>query len=150
MHTLFSNILPVVMLPDGTNTAVAAGTTDTLTSNALDTQGFESVGLVVNFGTITATGTVTGKIQHSDDNVTYADVASSSQQATAAANTLGQLLWSVQKPTKRYYKVLLTRATANAVINSEVAYLANPFEAAVTLASTQLHKALNAPLSGTA
>lgn len=44
------------------------------TSGAIDLQGFNALAITFAVGTITTTGSLTIKLQESDDNVTYTDV----------------------------------------------------------------------------
>lgn len=134
--------------------AVAAGTGDTQTSSTIDTKDGDAIMLVVLFGTITATGTVQVKLQHSsDDGATdpYADVAGSGISCTAAVESGKAVVLDIYKPTKRYLKVLLVRAVANAVINGVVGlvYHIDTLPVANDANVTQV-KVVNTPFSGTA
>ncbi len=117
-HNVTRNIaIDVAMAP------VAAGTSDTQNGLTIDTLGHESIVFVVFLGTLTATAVTTIKLQYgalanaSDmADITLATV--SVPQSTGS--NLGWLSVEVHRPTKRYLRVCVTRATANAVINGAI------------------------------
>lgn len=70
MRDLKSNI-------DAVTGLASADNTDTeVTGATVDLQGFDAVAFVVEVGTITGAGTVTPKLEESDDGSTWSDVAS--------------------------------------------------------------------------
>jgi hypothetical protein len=151
---LFKNVEPRRLKVDGTSYQIAAGTGDTLTSNALDTQNYNEVSFQFLFGAITASAVVTIKLQHStDDGATdaYADIAGTSQ-TLPVADAQKMILSSIYRPTKRYLKTIITRATANAAIDGVVAYLNLPANAPVSFGATVsgTPEFFNSPASGTA
>lgn len=92
--------------------AAAARRTTTLTGTAIDLLAYEGVGLVLlnaSAGTGT-TPTLDVKLQHSDDNVTFADVtAGAFTQVTDVAGTAGVQVKRINVPDlKRYLRVLGT------------------------------------------
>jgi hypothetical protein len=100
---------------------VAAGTGDTQTGDIIDTFGWESIAFGVSFGALTA-GAVTGlKVQYGNqaNGSDMADVAGSPISIPQATGS-NQVWWSAEiyRPTKRYLRVAVVRATANAVINA--------------------------------
>src|SRR5690606_31650249 len=109
------------------NAAAAAQTA--VTSEAVDMRGFKACQFIAALGSIAATGTVTMKIQQSDDDGStdaYSDLAG----ATAAADDAddnGLLIIDVAHPRKRYLKAVITRATADSAVDSIIAqkYLAD-------------------------
>lgn len=116
---------------------VAAGIT-AVDPSAVDMSGFESVMFIVQFGAITATGTAVVKARHSTDNGSgdaFADILGSGQNV---ADTQGSKVFvlDVVKPSKRYVKPYIARATANSVIESITAIQYNPSKAPVTQGST--------------
>jgi hypothetical protein len=121
MQDLTQQTQVVVMKADGTNNGATAGTS-ALTTNALDLQGAGGVIISYLLGTVTANGTGSIQLQHSDasgsgyvsvgDPVTYTD-----------GETLECLVIGVHRPTKRYLRLVNTRAVANSVITSCVATL---------------------------
>jgi hypothetical protein len=99
---------------------VAAGTGDTQTGNTIDTAGYESIVFIVYLGTLTAGAVTTIKLQYGNaSNASdMADIPNSSISVPqATGGNVGW--WSVElhRPTKRYVRVAVVRATANAVIN---------------------------------
>lgn len=152
-HSLFKNVLPVRMLPDGTSNTVAAGTT-VLTSNSIDTQGYGGIAFMEAFGTITAGALTSFKFQHSNDDGVldaYADVAGSSQ-TVADTDDNKVVLSTIFKPLKRYFKVITTRGTQNAVVDGLFAFLYLPENMPVTFGTTVqgTPEFFNSPASGTA
>ncbi len=150
-HTLTQNTLRARLLPDGTNSNAAAGTT-ALTSNAIDTRGWEGVYLAIGFGAIVGTAVTSIKLQHSaDDGVldAYADVAGTAQ-TVADTDDFRVFEYNLYRPTKRYYKILISRGTANATVDYEQSILFRgtqvPATQGTTIAGT---KVINGPASGT-
>jgi hypothetical protein len=100
---------------------VAAGTTDQ-TSTVIDTQGFDGVLLIGAWGTITGSAVTSMRAQLSSDDSSYSDMASSDQTVADTDDNKVTLL-DVYRPTKRYIKVVMKRATQNAVIDGVFAVL---------------------------
>jgi len=134
--------------------AATAGKGDTLTSSAIDTLGAAAVLIGVKFGTITATGKGTIKLQHSsDDGATdaYADVAGSAYSYTAATDSTKCVVLDVYRPAKRYLKVVNVRdADANIVVENGFAILYHQETQPVPGTTVTGLKVLNQPQSGTA
>jgi len=107
--------------------AVAAGVT-TITSAAVDTKGFGGCLLVAAFGAIVAGAATSVKAQQSsDDGVgdAYSDLAGTS--VTVADTADNQLVYvDVVRPTKRWLKLIVLRATQNATLDGIVACLYDP------------------------
>lgn len=99
----------------------AAGVT-TLNGTTLDMAGFDGVVFALSVGTITETGTVTMKAQHSEDGSSWADVAGATVSA-ADTNSDKLLLLEAVIPTKRYARCVVTRGVANSAIGGCVAGL---------------------------
>lgn len=104
--------------------AVAAGQT-AQTSSAIDTAGYEGVKIYSMFGTITSGAATSVKVQQSSDDASadaYADLAGSS--VTVADDDDNQVVvHDIYRPRERYLKVVISRATQNAVIDGIVAVL---------------------------
>jgi hypothetical protein len=99
----------------------AAGITP-VNSSVIDMQGYEGVQFSALFGTITATAVTGIKVQQGNaadcsDGVDLAGTALAIPDT--ASNKI--LLTEVYKPTKRYLRVVVTRGTANAVIDGVIA-----------------------------
>lgn len=103
---------------------VAAGTS-AQTSDAIDTAGYEGVKIYSLFGAITSGAATSVKVQQSSDDAAadaYADLAGTS--ITVADDDDNQLtVHDIFRPRERYLKVVISRATQNAVIDGIVAVL---------------------------
>jgi len=133
------------------NAGAAAGTTTITPTAGIDMQGFNSCLFLTMLGTVTSTGVPAIKVQQSsDDGATdaYSDLEAS---AFAATDTDDDKIIAVEvmRPTKRYLKLILTRTTANVVLDGIVAILGNPQVVPVTQ-STIGNEVLVAPNEGTA
>lgn len=103
----------------------AAAATSAVNSSTVDATGAQGVRFVAALGDVT-TGCVLGlKIQAGalSDGSDAADVAGASTAFTAGATDADVKLLAVEafSPTKQYYRAVLTRTTANAVVNSIIA-----------------------------
>lgn len=104
--------------------ATAAGSTS-VNGNTIDTLGYESVAFLVYFGTLTSTAVTGIKIQAGDksDASDMADVPNSAVAVADSNSGKGVLSAEIHRPTKRYLRAVVTRATANAVINGGIVIL---------------------------
>ena len=100
----------------------AAGTDDTLNGNGIDMLNAAGCDFIVAFGTITTAAVTTIIIEESNDDATYTTVSGSSTSVAVADDDSIAVL-SVRRPkfAKRYLRVTVTRATANAVIHMGIA-----------------------------
>lgn len=154
MHQLLKNVEPRRLKPDGANNVVAAGTGDTLTSTSVDTLLYTTVAFIALFGALVAGAVVTFKLQHSnDDGVTdaYTDIAGTAQ-TIPVADAGKMIASSIFKPSKRYIRVVITRATSNATVDSLIALLGLPVNAPVAFGATVsgTPEFFNSPASGAA
>jgi hypothetical protein len=105
------------------NAAVAAQTG--INSTAVDVTGAQGVRFVALLGDVTATCVLGLKIQGgaASDGSDAVDVAGASTTFTAGASDADVKVLAVEvfSPTKQYYRAVLTRTTANAVVNSIIA-----------------------------
>jgi hypothetical protein len=101
-----------------TPTAGAAGTS-TINGTTLDTQDSEGVLIIVRMGTIT-TGAVTSiKVQQGDaSNLSDAADLAGTGQTIADTDDDKTFYIDLYKPLKRYVRVVVSRATQNAVVAS--------------------------------
>lgn len=134
--------------------AVAAGTT-LQTSAAIDMQadgGYDGVLLIFHFGALTATQVTSIKAQYSDDDSSYADIAGSASVALADADSGKCLVLDIYQPASRYIKALISRGTANAVIDGITAIQYRGKKRPSTHLSTHVKSSevLVAPIAGTA
>ncbi len=134
--------------------AVAAGTGDTQTGTGVNMQGFEGVIFIAEFGTLTAGAVTALKAQQSSDNGSSDAYADLSGTAQSIVDTAGNdcLVLDIYRPAERYVRPAITRATANAVIDSVIAiqYGARKMPTtndAATVAGTETHVS---PAEGTA
>lgn len=103
--------------------ATAAGTS-AVTGSAIDMQDFEGVVCYASLGTLTATQVTLLKAQGSSDNGVldaYADITGAATAAAADADSNKMLVLDVYRPQKRYIKFIVSRGTANAVVDGAVA-----------------------------
>lgn len=113
-----------------TPTAGAAGTT-AIEGETLDMEGYESVLMVVNFGAITAKAVTSIKAQQSSDDSTWNDLEGTSQ--TVADTDGGDIFFiDLVKPTDRYVRVYVSRATQNAVVACANYYVSGAKKVPVT------------------
>ena len=114
--------------------AAAAGQT-LLTSSVIDMKSFDGVTFIAFLGDVLDTAVLTLQAQQGDqsdgsDATNLAGVlATFTADATSADNNM--LALEVARPTKRFLRVTLTRATANAAVDGIVAVQSNPAEAPV-------------------
>ncbi len=105
---------------------VVAGTS-AQTSSAIDTAGFDGVKIYSLFGAITSGAATSVKVQQSSDDASadaYADLLGTS--VTVADDDDNQVVvHDIYRPRERYLKVVISRATQNAVIDGVVAVLYN-------------------------
>lgn len=114
--------------------AVAAGTT-AINATGVNMTGFESVEFEVHFGAITAGAVTSVKLQQSTDDVTYADLEGS---AVTVADTDDNKIVRLEcvKPLVQYVRVVVSRATQNAVVDSITARQYNARREPVTHGAT--------------
>lgn len=150
-HNLLKNVQVIHLKVDGTNFGASAGTTD-LTSEAIDTQGYESVLVIPIFGAITSGAVTSFKLQQCDTpGGTYADLAGTSR--SVADTDDGKIaLKELYRPRERYIKVVIDRGTQNAVVDGVIVLLSRPTVTApitqgATVIAADVH---NSPAEGTA
>jgi hypothetical protein len=96
----------------GANLLAPAARTATATSTVFDTYGYYGKVVLITVGVVTD-GTHTPKLQESDDNVTYTDVAVATDQwGTLAALVSNTNQVVGYKGGKRYVKVVVTTSGA--------------------------------------
>lgn len=130
--------------------AVAAGTT-AVNLTSVDMSGYENATLLVSFGTITATAVTSIKLQESDDNSTFSDLAGS---AVVVADTQSNNVAVVEiaHPNKRYVRGVVVRGTANAVVDgaSFLQYGAKKVPVTQSASVVTTSKVVFSPIAGTA
>lgn len=151
MHNLYDNTNPLRLTVDGTNYQVAAGTTDTLLSNYVDTLGYAGVQFVYALGAITSGAVLTMKLRDcATSGGSYADIAGT-QQLPADTDDNKLFISDIYRPTKRYVKASLQRATQNAAVDCLFVILYNVGDLPPTRSSTVGGaETFNSPADGTA
>lgn len=132
--------------------ATAAGTS-AVNGAIIDMADFEGVQFVVALGALTATQVTSLKAQHGDAaNLSdAADMAGTLTGPALDADSNKTLVLDVNRPTKRYIRVVVNRATANAVIDSGMALQYGPKKKPTTndATTTSATKSVVSPAAGT-
>jgi hypothetical protein len=129
-----------------------AGTGDTLTGSTLDMANYDGVLFIGAFGTITATAVTTLKAQQGAAS-NMSDAADLEGTAISIADTDDNkvALLDIFRPAERYVRAIITRETANAVVDGVIAVQysgrVKPITQGSTVASTETHVS---PEEGTA
>jgi len=101
---------------------IAAKTTGTSNGTGVDTGGFDAVTVVFEVGTRTD-GTHVAKIQDSNDNAAFGDIAATEQVGTFAADVTSNVNQSaVYIGSKRYVRAVLVSSgtTTGAIVGASV------------------------------
>jgi hypothetical protein len=127
----------------------SASGTSTITSDAVDTQGYEGVLLFTSFGTPAANTTIKAQQSSDDGNADdYSDLLGSS----VASGTSDEDCWiDIYRPAKRYVKLLALPA-GTSTVESMWAILYGPRTMPVdnTISGTIIGEAFASPAEGTA
>ena len=118
-HNLKSNIKTSRVMPGH------LGGISTLTSESVDTANFQGVQFIALFGAVPVGGTPEIKLQASDDNATWADVADVAQSLDNDDDHEIVLI-DVYKPTSRYLRLELTRGGGNTIFDGALALQYGP------------------------
>lgn len=129
-----SNILTSSVLTRVSN-AAAAGTSN-INCTSVDMAGYDQVMFIASFGTLTATQGTGMKLQHSDDNSSFSDVTSGATAAMADGDSNKLLVAVYSRPSKRYVRAVITRGTANAVVDGVIALQSRARSQPVTQSSS--------------
>ena len=152
LNNLSKDVKIVRIKPDGSTYAVAAGAAD-ITSEIVDTSGFDAVQFMVGFGAITSGAATSIKAQQDTDSAggTMADIAGTS--ITVADTDDNKIAVSdIIRPGERYLRLKVLRATQNSVVDFALALLYGARNAPVTHDSTTVitPETHNTPAEGTA
>ncbi len=134
--------------------AASAAATTAITSSAVDMAGYEGVLLFTTFGTITANGVQSIKVQQSSDDGdsdAYADLAGTG--ITVADDDDGQMFGvEIIRPKEQYLKLIVSRATQNAVVGEIYAlqYGTRHKPVTNTVTDTATFESHESPAEGTA
>lgn len=150
MRNITKEIKTIRLKVDGTNYTGSAATTD-LTSEAVDTLGYDTVRFICGFGAITAGAVTSTKAQQSSDNDadTYADIAGTAQ-TVADTDDNKMVITEIVQPGERYLKHVVDRSTQNAVVDFLIVELiprAVPVSQDTTVLAAEVHVS---PSEGTA
>lgn len=132
--------------------AVAAGTS-AINGAWIDTLGYHGVEFTAWFGTLTASQVTSAKLQYSDDGTnSVGDVTGSATSALADGDSNKGIQIELYRPKHRYVRMVVSRGTANAVLDSMQAKLFHADRVPVTKDTTialtpEVH---NSPDTGTA
>jgi len=100
-------------------TSQAAGTT-ALASDSVDMQDFDAVQFIPMFGAITAGAATSVHVAQSSDDSTFVDLEGTS--ITIADDDDGKAaVIDIERPTDRYVRCEIARATENAVVDGVIA-----------------------------
>ena len=128
---------------DGTNYTKAAGT-GTYVSGIIDTQGYDSIAILTNLGTVTSTSVVTQTVQDGNNSgmsdsqnliTQFGASTATASQAYTSPTSNSAILWDIFEPQKRYLTVTTVIATANCAILSMTVILFNAKQVPVTQGS---------------
>ena len=118
------NLGKVIKVVRATNAVVAGAADANPTVANIDMQGYDGVLFIVAIGTLLATQVTSLKAQDSSDGSTgWADLAGTKAGPMADADSNKTLVLDVYRPVKRYIRPVVSRATANAVIDGVIAIL---------------------------
>lgn len=112
--------------------AVAAGATD-IDCTAVDMQGFSGARFIALFGTLTASQVTSLTLKQSDDDGSTDAYSTIKAQSAMADDDDNQIcILEVVNPGKRYLKLTVERATANAVLDGVIVELFHAQQRPVT------------------
>lgn len=114
---LYNNVSVVSSVVPAVLTATATGT-------GIDGRGFQSVTYVINTGAIAGSGNFTPKIQESDDNSSFTDIAAADMLGSfPAALSASTAIRVGYKGNKRYTRAVLTLNSGTSIAAGAVAVL---------------------------
>jgi hypothetical protein len=131
---------------------VAAGTSNQ-NGSVIDMSGFEGVQFIALFGALTPNQVTSLKVQQGSlaDGSDMADLAGSAHTALADTDGNKCLVTDVFRPQKRYVRAVVTRGTANAVIDGVIALqYSSRFKPTTNDTTIKATKLLISPDEGTA
>jgi hypothetical protein len=134
---VFQNFLKEVKVVRIKNT-VAAGTTDTQTSNTIAMDGFDSVCVVAELGAVVDAAVATLVLQDGaqSNGADATNISGASAALTALGSSNTQIIVDTVRPQKEYITAILTRAIQNITIACITAYLYNAKSKPVTQPAT--------------
>jgi hypothetical protein len=125
--------------PDGSGYTVANGFGDTLTSDPVDTAGYEGVRFILGLGAIAGTGAgTTYARQGQQSNMSDAADLAGSKKTFADGDDNKMISTEIWQPQERYVNHITTRATANIAIDFLLVQLFGTRRQPVTQDATML------------
>lgn len=110
--------------------AVSAGTTD-IESTSIDMAGFDEATFVADLGAIVSGAATVAKLQGSDNNSSFSDLADTG--LTIADTDDNELVvLNIVRPVHRYLRMVIDRGTQNATVDSIVCIQSQAREVPVT------------------
>ena len=131
-----------------TVTAGAAGTS-AINATSVDMSGFEQVTFVVPVGAIVSGAVTSIKAQGSNDNSSFTDLAGTSQTISDTDDDKTFYV-NVVKPSYRYVRLVVSRATQNATIGGIIGIQSNPKTLPVSHGTSVSGETWVSPAAGTA
>ena len=131
-----------------TTTAGAAGTS-AIDATSVDMANFEQVTFIVPVGTIVSGAVTSIKAQGSSDNSSFSDLVGTSQ-TIADTDDDKTFYVNVVKPTYRYVRLVVSRATQNATIGGVIGIQSNPRSLPVSHGTSVSGESHVSPAAGTA
>lgn len=140
----------VKIVQAATVTAGAAGTAD-VTSDTIDTQGYQGIMFIVPMGAIVSGAVTSIKVQQgtASNMSDAADLAGSAQTIADTADDT-TFYTDIYRPTERYVRLIVDRGTQNATVGGIIALLYEPRVAPVTHGTTVGGETAVSPAEGTA
>ncbi len=138
--------------PDGAGYTVANGFGDTLTSDPVDTAGYEGVRFILGLGALAGTAVVTTKVRQGAlaNMGDAADLAGTAQTAADDQDNK-MIITEIHQPQERYVNHIVGRATANIAIDFLIVELFGvrkiPVTQDATVSASEVHAS---PDEGTA
>lgn len=148
MHNNFTTDVKITQVV--TPTAGVAGVTD-INGTTIDMEGFEGVVFEVTFGAITA-GAVTSIKAQQGEQSNMSDAADLAGTAQTIADTDDEKVFYIEvvRPRERYVRLVVDRATQNAVVTSAIAYQYGVRKAPVSHGTNVAGELHVSPAEGTA
>jgi len=130
-----------------TPAAGVAATTD-IDSTSVDMKDFDEVALAVTFGAITGSAVTSIHAEQSADDSSFTDIEGTNQ-TVADSDDGDTFVIDIIKPSKRYVRLVVDRATQNAVVASAHAIQPRAKVTAVTQGTTINSETFVTPDEGT-
>ena len=110
-------VLTKRLRPDGATYAVAAGVTN-ITSDIVDTQGYDGIRFIIGFGAIVSLAVTSIKVQQGQQaNMSDAADLTGSAQTVIDTNDDKLFISDIYRPEERYLRLLTLRATQNSTVD---------------------------------